>query len=547
MAAINPATQSYLDALVINRQSEYAALRTYRDYAAGEHHDYMTDDQRVLLVGENTVGDPNVAPELRINIGATVLDAETDRLEVSSIVVTAKDNEALSDQLSALAWDRWKQSRMDEGQQNVSYAACRDGNAYLMVYYDEEHERAALAFNKAYDGDTSGVDFLYQDDDPSQPICAIKVWTIQRPVIGNAKVGRIQRKNIYYDNRVEKYINRNADGTFSEAAWRPLGYGDPDWDGTLQTGTFMDAYGNSYEATFAWWTDTGTERGRPLGIPLVHFRRQARGSAYGRSALADVVPGLQDAINMTAISLLCATQLSGFKVTYATNFDSTQNSIAIYPGAIVYNTQDGAFGQLAETNLMQLIEVLNNYIKQTATLTNTPLSFFNLTGQVAAEGTQKQLESALLAKTRRNQTSFGNAYEDAIRMMLRLESVYGGEVRLTWEQIDDLDISVEWESAQVRNEREDTELAILRHEKLQTPIDVAWAEAGYSQDEIDAMKEETDVRRNAVMGALVAQIAQLGQQPPMPVVAPSPSGNGKTAVSESAAAGTEQASSGTNA
>lgn len=512
MATINPATQSYVDALVAERKAEYAKVRTYRDYADGDHQDYMTDEQRILLVGEDGAGNPNTAPELRVNVCSTILDAETDRLEVKGITVTVEDNEALSDTLSSLVWDRWRASRMDEGQQNVHFAACRDGNSHIVTFWDEVATEARLTFNKAYDGDSSGTELLYQDDDANQPLCAVKIWTVQRPVIGNASTGRVQRKNVYYPDHVEKWINTNAEGTFSTAAWRPLREGDPDWEPGLLSDSFEDVYGNQYGATFSWWTDTGAQGGQPLGIPVFHFRHQARGSAYGRSTLADVAPGLQDAINLSALSLLAATVLNGSKVTTATKFDpSTTATLSVYPGAILYNTQDGSFGQLSETDLRQLIEVKDSLIKDAATLTSTPLSFFNLTGVVPAEGTQKQLEIALLAKTRRNQTSFGNSYEDAARMLLKLEAVYGSEVALSLEDIDALDISVEWEDANPRNEAEVLDGAIRRHKELQTPIEVAWAEVGYSQDEIDAMSEDLDTRRNQAMGGLLSQLMQAEQ------------------------------------
>lgn len=509
MATINPATQSYVDALVAARKAEYAKVRTYRDYADGDHQDYMTDEQRILLVGEDGAGNPNTAPELRINISTPILDAETDRLEVKNIAVTVEDNEALSDELSGLVWDRWQASRMDEGQQNVHFGACRDANSYIVDYWDDKSEQVRLAFNRAYDGDSSGTEMLYQDDDPNQPICAVKIWTVQRPVVGNASVGRVQRKNVYYEDHVEKWINTNAEGVFSAAAWRPLQQGDPDWEDGLLSGTFTDAYGNQYAAAFQWWTDTGQEGGEPLGIPVFHFRHQGRGSAYGRSTLADVVPGVQDSINIASLSLLAATVLNGSKVTTATNFDpSSTSTLSVYPGAILYNTQDGTFGQLSETDLRQLIEVKDSLIKDAATLTSTPLSFFNLTGVVPAEGTQKQLEISLLAKTRRNQTSFGNSYEDAVRMLLKLEAVYGSEVTLSLEDIDALDISVEWEDANPRNEAEVLDGAIRRHKELQTPREVAWSEAGYSPDEIEAMREDLDTRRNQAMGELLSGLME---------------------------------------
>lgn len=509
--ALNPATISYVDMLVQDRESHYQEIRTFRDYAAGDQAAQLTDDQKILLVGDDGAGHPNSAPEFAINVCSTILDVETDRLELRGFQISAGDNDALGDTLTDLVWKRWKASRMDEGQQNVHYAACRDKNSFIMPYFDNERGEARLAFNKAYDGETSGIDMFYEDDDPNKPLFAVKVWEVGRPTVGNLNTNRIRRKNVYYADRIEKYINTESSGTFANAAWRPLRPGDPDWEDTLQTVALVDDLGNEYQATVDWWVSPRT--GLPLGLPVVAFRHQSRGEADGRSAIADVAPGLQDAINMAGVSVLAATMLSGFKVTWATGFRPEGNTtLAVYPGAILYNDEDGSFGQLQETNLMQLIEVLNNFIKNAATLTSTPLTFFNMTGQVPAEGTQKQLELGLLAKTRRNQTSYGNSYEDVIRLLLRLESEFGTEIALTPEQIDDLDISAEWEPAEVRNEREVNELAIMRHEKLSTPLEVAWSEVGYTQDEIDQMSEAADIKRNQVMGQLAQTIVQAEQE-----------------------------------
>lgn len=505
--ALNSATQSYVDFLVQSHQAYYQDMQLYRRYANGEQAAQLTNDQKILLVGEDGSGNPNAAPDIAINICGTVLDVETDRLEVRGFQVIVEDNEELSDTITQLVWQRWKQSRMDEGQQNVHYTTARDGNSYLFVYWDPKTGMGRFAFNRAYDGDSSGADMFYQDDDASQPICAVKVWTVQRPIIGNGSTGRVQRKNVYYEDRVEKYIRGQVGSALGHAQWRPLAQGDPDWEDTLEFVTLLDVFGTPYQATVAWWTDTLTNTGQPLGIPAAHFRHGARGEAYGRSAIADIAPGMQDMINMTGASLLAATVLSGFKVTWANKFLPQSTTLAVYPGAILYNEEDGTFGQLQETNLLQLVEVLNTHIKNAATLTSTPLTFFNQTGQMPAEGTQKQLELGLLAKTRRNQTGYGNAYEDAIRMLLKLESLFGADVTLTLEQIDALQITCDWEPAQMRNEKEETEIAQM-HEALGVPKEFIWRRLGYTVDEIEEFQSTTELKQNQAMGQLAVMIAE---------------------------------------
>ncbi len=521
---LNLATQSYLDLLIQERSDDWAYVGDLRDYAEGVQAVHLTDRQKIMLVGED-----GADPEFTLNVCSTILDVETDRLEVSGIKVTVADNEGLSDTLSELVWTWCKAFRFDALQQNVHYGACRDGNSFGIVWYDADKQRPCLTFNQAYDGDDSGSEILYDDSDPTRPILAVKTWTLQRPAMGQAAFGKIQRRNIYYPDHIEKQINSaGISGSFANAGWRTLSPTDPDWDDKAELTALTDRYGQQRTAAVSWWTDTGLEGGVPLGIPVIHFPHSARGSAYGRSTIADVVPGLQDAINRAGIALQTAAVLSGFKVTTATNWDPdvAPGDLYIQPGALLINKQDGSFGQLSETNLMQLIEVKNSFIKDAATLTSTPLSFFNISGQIAAEGTQKQIESALLAKTRRNQTAFGNAYEDAVRMMLKLEAVFGGDdtayprkpsqVPLTLEQIDDLDINCEWEAAVMRNEMEEREIAKIDKETFGVPDSMLLAK-WYSPEELAQIKEEQSVKRNQVMGQLGQMLKQMeaanAQQP----------------------------------
>jgi hypothetical protein len=502
------ANMSYVDYLIQVQDARYTTIRQYRDYADGEHTDFMTDDQRKLLVGTNSSGNPNPAPEVKINVCETVLDAEADRLQVKGFTVTAPDNEALGGELTQRAWRIWTNSRMDEGQQNVHYCGARDGDAYTVQWFDEESEEARITFNRQYDGESSGIDMLYQDDNTQQPIAAVKIWTVRRSAIGITQSGRILRKNKYYDNRIEKYITTDI-GSYTHANWRELREGDDGYDEALEVVTITDDYGHTYVTSVEWLTEDGTPTGEPLGIPVSHFRHQARGDANGRSTLAQVVPGIQDTINMSGLSLLAAEQLSGFKVRWVTGVDPDTTSFEIYPSGMTYTSEaDASFGEFSESDLGQLQETLNTWIKLAATLTKTPLTFFNQTGQIPAEGTQLQLENALIAKTRSTQTSFGNAYEDAIRMALKLEAVYG-DLDAPLDVIDALEINCEWEPSHMRDERDQTEMAILRFEKAGIPQEQVYKELGYSPEEIDQFMTATDIKRQTAMAGLAQRLQDM--------------------------------------
>lgn len=506
MAALNPVVQSYLAHKLSERQAHYTAVQQYRAYADGDQTVHLTDDQKILLVGDDGSGNPASDPEFVLNICSTILDVETDRLNVQSISVRMPDNEVLSDDLTSLVSEWWKASRMDEGQQNGHFAACRDADSFPFVYYDDERVLPRIAINAAYDGADNGADMFYIDDDPNQPDCAMKIWTVE-----NTPAKKVKRKNIYYDDRIEYWINDGAlTGATADAGWRPLNFADADWSPTMQTAPVKKDTTLSSTATVEWWTDTGTPDGRPMGIPVFHLRHQARGTAYGRSTIADVVPGLQDAINRAGIDVMAGALLSGFKMVTVTGLDPNISTLKAYPGAIfAIENEAASVGQIAESDLLQLIEVKNTFIKDAATLTNTPLSFFNLGGQAPAEGSQKALEMGLLAKTRRNQTSFGNTWEDVVRFMLKLDAhAVGGQVTLTDEQIDALEISVEWEPAGMRDEQQDIATAEA-WQRLGVPQKFIWRKLGFDEDEIAEMEEEADLRRQQAMGQLTQTLKEM--------------------------------------
>jgi hypothetical protein len=524
---LNPVTASKIDYLVNQRKNSYAHIRDLREYASGEHTAILTDDEKIKLVGTDDAGNPAREVEFNLNVCKTCIDVEVDRLQVRDIAITAPlvqegedsepgaTDEQVSKELSAIANQRWKSNRLDEGQRGAHQPAVRDGDSFAIVWFDKEQGESRVALHKAYDGQESGVDMFYVDNDPLQPLYAVKVW-----IAKDTNSVKVRRKNVYFADRIEKWISEGyvAGSVFADADWRPLRFGDDDW--TKELAEVPAMHSSSRElATVEWWTETGTAPqyneqgvftggGMPLGLPVFHFRHESEGEAYGVSTIEPLVPGLQDAINDAALSVLVAQKLAGYKVNWATGFDPQTSTYTTYPGATVYNPEpDGDFGQFAETDLRQLVEVKDTFVKDAATLTATPLTYFNLSGVIPAEGTQQTLESALLAKTRRNHVSFGNAWEDIFRYMFKLEKVWGTTlVAYSVELLQSVNIDTVWESAQMRNELNEAEIAKI-HKELGVPDRWVWKKLGYSEDEIDQFQTMREVRRNETIGALAERIA----------------------------------------
>lgn len=507
---------TYQGKLADDRQEYIDWVIKYRQYTEGDQDEVISTKQKKLIKPDG--GDLYY----KLNICHTVIATEVDRLNMRGVKVTYPDNPQLSDDLTRRVAKWFRRNRLDEQGRGTHYAACRDGDSYIIVEMDTARRLPTLTFNEAYDGET-GVDMRYLDNNPNKPVYAVKRWIAEENTTDGT---RIMRMNIYLPDRVLKMVNSttNANGSQNQSGWYAY-----ERDGETTEVIKMTLYGTTFQAGVQWWTDTGKETGQPLGIPVHHFRHIPNGGAYGRSALADVVPDLQDRLNRTAAALEYATLFSGFSVNYAVGYDpenvmDNPNSdgaakvVQAVPGAMWYFTEsDVTVGQLPPTDLMQLINAKDSCFRDIATVSATPLPMLNPSGQVAAEGTLQQVEAPLLAKVKNDQVSFGNTWEDVARMMILCDSIFdGGETVLTLDQVGELEFEAQWDAAETRNDA--VELANATAKKaLGIPDEQIYTELKYTADQIEAWKNDALARRAVVLGTLAQKIGaaqQTSETPP---------------------------------
>lgn len=514
---LNPVQVSDLQNQMQTRQAFYDDVGTTRDYDNGDTPSLLSDDQKIQMVGADSGGNPNRDPEVRLNVCAPANQVESNRLKVQDVAVTFEGSEEKSQALSKLVWSWWNQNRLDEGQKSAHYSAIRDGDSYATCYY-EDFPR--VAFQQVYDGVDSGADVYYTDGDPTRPESAIKIW-----IEAKTATHMIRRKNVYYADRVEKWISRgDMTETFKDADWSPLRYGDKDWSPALQEVDSLSQPGEV--ATVEWWTETGTAPmyndigevvgGSPgMGIPVKHYRHDAQGTAYGTSNIALIVPEGQDAVNHAANDLQAGAILAGYPVYYIIGAERDQTTWTTGPAELMVVEQStGSAGAFPAANLEQLIRVKDTFMKDCATLTRTPLTYFNLSGVIPAEGTQLSLERALIAKVEDTQTAFGNTWEDVIRMWLKMEFVWGTALQgliASHEEIDALDINTVWVDPNPSNAREQYEIA-EKMKALGIPDRFIYRFLDFSEDEIDQMLSEKQVKQTMIIGTLAQRQQQLEQQ-----------------------------------
>jgi hypothetical protein len=117
----------------------------------------------------------------------------------------------------------------------------------------------------------------------------------------------------------------------------------------------------------------------------------------------------------------------------------------------------------------------------------------------------------LVSKVEERQLDFGSAWEDVMRLALRLEGVYGSDQTV---DAASLRTTMTWKDPETRNDKD-----FLEGQKVKADLGVPqaqlWREMGYTQEQIDQMLDDKDdekVRETNIGGALLRQFRQ-GQGP----------------------------------
>jgi len=428
-------------------QTRYNQRRHYREYYDGKHETQLTERQRKYL-------QIKTGQEFNDNYCPIPVDALSEKLTVTGFTVNIPEDdtgEAGHEQAEQLN-DWWESSRMDAGQGDVHAAAIRDSDAYVLVEWNNDEARPEITFEPAYDG-AEGTEVVYDENKRRKPLYAFKIWTTEEG----------KRLNVYYLDRVEKYSKEE----------------ESDWTLT---------------ETQSWPVE--------VGVPVFHFRNRSDGYNYGKSELHDVIP-LQNALNKSIIDMVAAADTTGFRLYWMTGDDPSD--VEVVPGSWIYSDNENArVGHIPGEDLSKLIEFKDSFALEIARVSRTPLSFFQITGQVSSEGTLKQQESGLVSRAKKRQVEFGNTWEDVMKFCRKLWNLYGSEPMMN----EDATLDCEWQDPETRDDLGRLQEAKIKID-LGIPEEQVWAEIGYDARQIEKFKESPDYqtkdqqRKYGAIGAAV--------------------------------------------
>lgn len=455
---------SFLRWLVTEDEDRQKNIRQYREYYDGDHDVMLTDRQRRYLELKHD-------QEFNGNYCPIPVDALAEKLTITGVKADDTQTEILNDWLV--------QNKIDGLQGIVHTCALRDGDAYVMVSWDDLNQRPVFTEEMAC-SDSVGVKVHYSEENRKEVAFATKRWRVEK----GPDAGYVRRLNIYYPDRIEKYISNQTQY-------------DGDWQPYIEPG-------------FPWPVPWLKRDGSPIGVPVIHFRNKEQGYAYGASELVDVIP-LQNAFNKSLVDLLAAADTTAFRV--YTMVGDNPSGIKVSPGSWIYTTRpatgdnSASIGHIPGEDLSPLITLKDSMAMEIARVTRTPLSYFQITGHVASSDTLKEQEAPLVSKAKKRQVYFGNSWENALRMARILSNVFGGT------NLDETQaIEMVWASPEVRNVKEDLEAATMK-QALGVPREQLWTEMGYTEGQVQefTLAYEAEQARQENIGAQLLKGFERGQ------------------------------------
>jgi hypothetical protein len=363
---------------------------------------------------------------------------------------------------------------MDALARVVHHAAFRYGDAYLTVGWDDGRGTPRYSIE-----DTRQVRPVY--DTRHQLAVVYKCWE-ETTGIGPAARTWL-RINKYQPGLIEKFVG-------------------------AASGTRMDYYDGDGDGGVILWVDRS---GEPLPIPIVHFRNLPRGSDYGRSELADVVPE-QDEFNRRTWATGQAAVFDGARIKFGLNVQPMTDpdtgepkAPPMGPNVFWYmNPLDpekpAELATLDSGDLGQLQEVADRQLKTIAGLAGIPIHLIWPGGGLPSGESLKVAESRLVAKLHDRTVSFGNDWEDTQYLALKLAETFG---RISVPE--GVQLTTEWASIETRSALTDEQVIDLRKD------DLSWRqrmrERGYTEDEIALIEAEREADRETAVGD-AAQMAE---------------------------------------
>lgn len=407
---------------ILDRSADYREAEAY--YEGNTREAFATAKLRNAFA--------RVGYNVHLNFCRPVVDAVQNRLEISNVKAVSDAGQAVIDAV-------WEYNQLGLDANEVHRRALVGGDAYVLVWPD-----ALGNVEISYHGaDTTSI--VYDPESPRTPLYAVRMWAS----------GDSTRLNVYYADRIEKYRAQGTEPTEST-----------NW---TRIGTVENPYGR---------------------VPVFHFRTMR---PYGRPEHKDAYDA-QDFINKQFITSMWVSDFQGAPQRYALKRVGASSDLADYdddaperentgalkngPGEMWELEGYDAVGQFSPAEPSVFWDPIKDTVRSMASLTNTPLHYFEKTGNVPSGEALRVAEAPLIKKVNDRQISFGQSWREVFQFVLAIEGI-NEDVQVQWHAVESLDELERLDAALKKRNIGMSRAQVLR-------------EMGYDEEVIVRILEEAD-------------------------------------------------------
>jgi hypothetical protein len=378
------------DAAEVERQREIIAARRAHEGRGQEH---LTRRLHRFLGDEAQLFGP------RLNYTQKINRSLAARLVVEAVWSTAQSKDE-RDRQGAWANQIWGWngggSYMAQRRPHLHTQLVRDGEAFLLVDYDERRGQARFTPHERYTdagtalegqcGDGQGIRLIYPDGDTmAEPILGAKRWTAH----ANGPDGLLLSEpplTLYEPGTVSRWSRSGCEWQLKEEV--------P-------------------------WTRDGTPQGEPLGIPIVHLRTPEM-----RPAAREALP-VQKALNKLFLDMLAASDFDAWRLLVAFGWEPPAD---IEPGSIIGSTRspsEAGITSIEPGDPSRQLALIDKAISLMSDISNVPLTLIQRSGQRAAEGTLQEEKDDFIKLVQDYAAPLAAGYSEAFSYGRKLENVFG--------------------------------------------------------------------------------------------------------------------------
>ena len=399
------------------------------------YHDYYSGKARLRYASEKfQEAFGNMLGTLSDNWSAIVVDSSVERLQIAGFRFGETEEE------DDAAWELWQHNYLDADSSLAHTEACTSGLSYLLVTpVLDELPRITVA---------SPLEAIVQTSPTDRRLrtAGFKRW-------------------------------QEDDGSARSVLYLPEGF-----------------YLLTKSTNGGQWQELGPVVPNPTGIvPLVPMFNTPQLTTAGMAGTSDLQPvlPLQDAINKLLADMLVNSEYVAFPQRWATGVEiplgddgepvPREQFLSSVSRLWVAEDPEANFGSLPSDDGKGYVGQIEVLVQHLAAQTRTPPHYLTAgLGQWPSGDSLKASETGLVAKVKRKQVTFGEAWEEAMRLAFLFE---GDKTRG-----EEQSAEVIWADPEKRNEGELVD-ALLKMRTLGVPFEALWERWGASPQEIDRWRE----------------------------------------------------------